>query len=132
MSRLQGRKTMKLLERLKLFLATLALFPMKLLPKRLLSNKRGITGLVIATIIALVTISIIVPIGIIITYNIQTTITGMGMTANSAAANASTAVFNNAWQAYNLASILSIVAAAGAIITIIVASFSFYQGRKGQ
>lgn len=129
MSRLQGRKTMKFLERLKLWLAMLVMAPF---PKRLLTNKRGITGLVIATIIALVTISIIVPIGIIITYNIQTTITGMGMTANSAAANASTAVFNNAWQAYNLASILSIVAAAGAIITIIVASFSFYQGRKGQ
>jgi uncharacterized membrane protein len=35
------------------------------------------------------------------------------------------AVFTNAWQAYNLSSILSIVAAAGAIITIIVAAFSF-------
>jgi len=103
---------------------------MKLPFSRLRKDKRGITGLVIATVIALVTISIIIPIGIIITYNIQSTISGMGMTANSAAANASTAVFTNAWQAYNLASILSIVAAAGAIITIIVASFGYMQSRK--
>lgn len=93
------------------------------MPAKLMRDKRGITGLVIATIIALIVITFMIPLGIVITASIKTTIDGMSLTcvANTTA----NLVFTNAWQAYNLAAILSIVAAAGAIITIIVAAFSF-------
>lgn len=98
---------------------------------KLRKDKRGITGMIIATVIALVVITIIVPIGIIITSNLYTVASNivgttqvLGGSGNSSAGNATKAVFDTAWQSYNLAAILSIVAAAGAIITIIVAVFA--------
>jgi hypothetical protein len=99
--------------------------------EKLRHDKRGITGLVLATVVALIVITIVVPIGIIITYNLSTVVSGLGLPANSAAANASNQVFTTAWQAYNLAAIMSIVAAAGAIITIIIVAFARFSGRGG-
>ena len=103
---------------------------------KLRRDKRAITGMIIATVVALVTITIIVPIGIIITSNLYTVSSGivgstnvLGGSGNSSAGNATKAVFDTAWQAYNLAAILSIVAAAGAIISIIVAIFAV-RGRQ--
>lgn len=101
---------------------------------KLRKDKRGISGMIIATVIALIVITIIVPIGIVITYNLSTVATSIlggagGAAGSTAAQNASKAVFDTAWQSYNLAAILSIVAAAGAIITIIVAVFAV-RGRQ--
>lgn len=106
---------------------------MKLLNKlkEFKSNKRGITALAIGVVITLVVLTFMIPIGIYLTYSMQTVVNGLGMTANSAADNASDQVFTTAWQAYNLASIMLIVAAAGAIITIIISAFAVYQSRRG-
>ncbi len=91
--------------------------------EKLRKNKRGITALILGAVIAIIMVTIIVPLGVLITYNLQTVITGLGMTADSAADNATDQVFTTAWSAYNMSAILSIVAAAGAIITIIIGVF---------
>ena len=91
--------------------------------EKLLKNKKANTGVVIGVISVLLLITTIVPIGVYITYTMQDTVADLGMTAYSAADNASDAVFDRAWVGYNLVSILSIVIAAVAIITAVIGAF---------
>ena len=91
--------------------------------QKLLKNKKANTGVVIGVISVLLLITTIVPIGVYITYTMQDTVADLGMTPDSAADNASDAVFDRAWVGYNLVSILSIVIAAVAIITAVIGAF---------
>lgn len=96
---------------------------------KLKKNKRGMTGMAIMTVILVIILTAAVPIGVYITYTLQAVITGLGMTPYSAADNASDAVFATAWSAYNLMSVLTIIAAAAAIISILVGAFAFKQSQ---
>jgi len=96
--------------------------PFRLLTE-VIKNKRANAGVVIGVVSVLLLITVMVPIGVYITYTMQSTVTSLGMTPNSAADNASDAVFDRAWVGYNLVSILSIVIAAVAIITAVIGAF---------
>lgn len=98
--------------------------------KKLRRNRKAITGLVIATVIGLITIAIILPVGILVTAQLNTVVNSMALTgvANTTA----NAVFVNVYSAFNLATIIPIVAAAGAIITIIVGVMAFRSSRDQQ
>lgn len=96
---------------------------------KLRKNKRGMTGMALATVILVIILTAAVPIGVYITYTLQSVITGLGMTAYSAADNASDQVFTTAWSAYNLMSVLTIIAAAAAIISILIGAFAIRQGK---
>lgn len=97
--------------------------------KKFLKNRTAITGLVIATVIGLITIAIILPVGIMVTSQLNSVVTTMGLTGT--ANTTANAVFNNVYSAFNLATIIPIVAAAGAIITIIVGVMAFRSSRDG-
>lgn len=120
---------LKRLSEIALMLLSCALSPIALRLRPFIKNKRGMTGMAIMTVVLVIILTAAVPIGVYITYTLQTVITGLGMTVNSAAANASNAVFTTAWSAYNLMSVLTIIAAAAAIIAILVGAFAFKQGR---
>lgn len=84
---------------------------------RLLKNKKGNVALVTM----LITLAIIIVVGLIVTGNLYSTATSMdlGTQGNSTR----TTLFNNIYSAFNLAVIIPIVAAAGAIMGVIFAYF---------
>ncbi|RLI85620.1 MAG: hypothetical protein DRP01_05820 [Archaeoglobales archaeon] len=87
---------------------------------RLLKNKKGDVALVTM----LITLAIIIVVGLIVTGNLYSTATNMdlGTQGNSTR----TTLFNNIYSAFNLAVIIPIVAAAGAIMGVI---FTYFQGK---
>ena len=72
----------------------------------------------VAVIATLVTLAIILPIGLMVVGNLNTIIGSydLGTQGNSTR----TSLFNNIYSAFNLAVIIPIVAAAGAIIGIVI------------
>jgi len=98
--------------------------------RKLLKNKKAVSGLVLTLVVALVTIAIIIPIGLIITVNI-----GDAMNIVSAKNDTTTAenvtydVFNNIYTSFSLSALVPIVAVAGLLITIIVGAFTFRRMR---
>ena len=72
----------------------------------------------VAVIATLVTLAIILPIGLMVVGNLNTIIGNydLGSQGNSTR----TSLFNNIYSAFNLAVIIPIVAAAGAIIGIVI------------
>ncbi len=93
---------------------------------KLLKDKRGVTGLVLALVVSLVTIAVLIPIGLLVTTNIQDSLPTLE--AGSAAENASNAVFDNVYTAFSLSALVPIVAVAGLLIAIIIGSFAM--GRR--
>ncbi len=90
---------------------------------RLRRNKKGVTGLVIALVVSLVALSAMIPIGLLITAKVEDTVDDyvLGVAGNATR----DALFANIFAAYDLAAIVPIVAAAGIIISVIVAAFYF-------
>jgi len=95
---------------------------------KLLKNKKAVTGMVIALVVALVTIAVLIPIGLLVTANIETSLPAL--TANSSAANASSAVFTNVYTAFSLSALVPIVAVAGLLIALIIGAFAFRAMRR--
>jgi len=92
------------------------------LPK-ILTDKRGLTGPVLALVIGMVVIGILLPVGLIIVGNLKSTVDAMdlGATGNTTR----TTLFSNIYAAFNLAVIVPIIAAAGIIISVVGAYFAF-------
>ena len=74
-------------------------------------------------VVMLVTLAVILPIGLIVVGNLNTTVSAMDL--GSQGNSTRTSLFNNIYSAFNLAVIIPIVAAAGAIIGIVI----YYLGR---
>ena len=76
------------------------------------------SGPALALIVMLVTIAVILPIGLMVIGNLNTLVNSydLGSQGNSTR----TSLFNNIYSAFNLAVIIPIVAAAGAIIGIVI------------
>lgn len=84
-------------------------------------------GLAMGLVITLVALCVLIPIGVLITNNLYNTLI-TGMQQNSAAYNATKDLYNNIWSAYNLSSVIPLIAAAAAIIGIVVTAFYFRSG----
>ena len=74
-------------------------------------------------VVMLVTLAVILPIGLIVVGNLNSTVSNMDL--GSQGNSTRTSLFNNIYSAFNLAVIIPIVAAAGAIIGIVI----YYLGR---
>ena len=92
------------------------------LPK-ILTDKRGLTGPVMALVIGLVVIGILLPVGLLIVGNLSSTVTAMDLGTSGNATR--TTLFSNIYAAFNLAVIVPIIAAAGIIIAVVGAYFAF-------
>jgi len=79
--------------------------------------------MVLMLVVTLVTIAVLIPIGLLVTVNIQESLPALE--ADSAAYNASAAVFANVFTAFSLSALVPIVAVAGLLIAIIVGAFAF-------
>lgn len=93
--------------------------------KKLRKDKRGITGMVIALIVSLVSLAILLPVGLLLTAQISQTVNTYALGTSGNATRL--ALLNNVWASFNLASIIPIVAAAGIIIAVIIGAFAFKQ-----
>jgi Flp pilus assembly pilin Flp len=94
---------------------------------RFLRDCRGVTGLVLSMVVALVTIAILIPIGLLVTTNIGDSLSLVSSkTANTTVAqNVTYDVFQNVYQAFSLSALTPIIAVAGLLIAIIVGAFAF-------
>jgi len=99
--------------------------------RKFLKNRKAISGLVLTLVVALVTIAIIIPIGLIITVNIGDAMNVVSAKSNetSTAQNVTYDVFNNIYTSFSLSALVPIVAVAGLLITIIVGAFAFRRMR---
>jgi hypothetical protein len=79
-------------------------------------NKKAVSGLVIGLVIGLVTLGIVLTLGLYLNVQIHDTMPAMTGAANTTAE----ALYTNILAAYNLSTIIPIVAAAGAILAVIV------------
>ena len=84
-------------------------------------NKRGVLNLILGVVLALVFVAIVLPVGLGIWQATTNSFnqSGWSTTANTTLTNLTTGIGNG----FNLATILPIVIAAGAVITILVAVF---------
>jgi Flp pilus assembly pilin Flp len=88
--------------------------------KRLLRSNRGQTGIAIALIITLVTISIIIPVGLWLSSTLLTLMTPTNASMFTTTYNATYSNLSaNIFAAYSLSTILPIIAVAGVIIAAI-------------
>jgi len=90
---------------------------------RIFTDKRGLSGPVLALVIGLVTIAILLPVGLLIVGNLKTTIDAMDLGASGNSTR--TTLFANIYAAYDLAVIVPIIAGAGIIIGVISIYFAF-------
>jgi len=90
--------------------------------KKLKNDKRGVTALVLGLVIVLVMLAVILPISLYTVVKIKAAMPTF--TANSAEYNASKALYDNIFSAYNIASITPLIAVAGVIIGMIVVGFA--------
>jgi len=84
-------------------------------------NKRGVLDMIMGAVIALVFVAIVLPVGIGIWQSTTNSFSqaGWSASANTTYTNLTTGIGNG----FNLATIIPIVIAAGAVITILVAVF---------
>jgi len=75
-------------------------------------------GPALAFVVMLITLAVILPIGLIVVGNLNTTVSAMDL--GTQGNQTRTSLFNNIYSAFNLAVIIPIVAAAGAIIGIVI------------
>ena len=99
--------------------------------RKLLRNRKGITGLVVMLVVSLVALALIIPIGILITVNLSD---ALGVVAAKGAAttkaeNITYDVFDSIWTSWSLSSLVPIIAVAAALIAIIVGAFVFQRSR---
>jgi len=99
--------------------------------RKLLKNKKGVTGMVIALVVSLVALAIIIPVGVLIATNLSTSMDVVAAKSNetSLAENVTFDVFTNIWTAFSLSALVPIIAVAGLLIAIIVGAFAL-RGRR--
>lgn len=98
---------------------------MKILNKLKL-NRRGIAAMVIGLVVALVACSVVLAIGLLIHANLGTAlgVVSAKSASTTQAENITFDVFTNVYSAYNLSSVVPLVAGAALIIAIIVGAFA--------
>jgi hypothetical protein len=94
---------------------------------KFLKSKKGNIGLAIALIVSLVALGIVIPIGMWTSSLIFTVIDGLNLGTSGNATRAT--LETNIWNAYNLSTILPIIAVAGVIIAAIT---GFVVWRRGE
>jgi len=94
--------------------------------RKLLKNKRGVTGMVIALVVSLVALAVIIPIGVLIASNLSASMNVVSAKSASTtqAQNVTFDVFTNIWTAFSLSALVPIIAVAGLLIAIIVGAFA--------
>lgn len=94
--------------------------------RKLLRDKRAVTGMVLALVVALVTISILIPIGLLVTTNIGTSmeVVSAKSASTTTAQNVTYDVFANVYTAFSLSALVPIIAVAGLLIAIIIGAFA--------
>ena len=94
--------------------------------RKLLRDKRAVTGMVLALVVALVTISILIPIGLLVTTNIGTSmeVVSAKSASTTVAENVTYDVFQNVYTAFSLSALVPIIAVAGLLIAIIIGAFA--------
>lgn len=82
--------------------------------------------MVLALVVALVTISILIPIGLLVTTNIGDSMNIVTAKTNvtTTAQNVSYDVFQNVYTAFSLSALVPIIAVAGLLIAIIIGAFA--------
>jgi len=109
---------MKIIERLRSIYCLLMLaFLSKMDPKtRSFFCRRGT---VMALVVGLISLAVIIVVGVMVVFNLQTTMGAMDLGVSGNATRE--AIFTNVGTAFSLVTIVPIIAAAGLIITIVVA-----------
>jgi len=99
--------------------------------RKLLKNRKAVSGLVLSLVVALVTIAILIPIGLIVTVNIGDAMNVVSAKSNTTtvAQNVTYDVFQNIYTSFSLSALVPIVAVAGLLITIIIGAFAFRRMR---
>jgi len=94
--------------------------------RKFLKDKKAVTGMVLALVVALVTISILIPIGLLVTTNIGDSMNIVTAKTNvtTTAQNVSYDVFQNVYTAFSLSALVPIIAVAGLLIAIIIGAFA--------
>jgi len=94
--------------------------------RKLLRDKRAVTGMVLALVVALVTISILIPIGLLVTTNIGDSmeVVAAKSASTTTAENVTYDVFANVYTAFSLSALVPIIAVAGLLIAIIIGAFA--------
>lgn len=95
--------------------------------KKLFKDKKAVTGAVLALVVALVTIAILIPIGLLVVTNLSTSLEVVAAKTNTTtvAQNVTYDVFANVWQAFSLSALVPIIAVAGLLISIIIGAFAY-------
>ena len=83
--------------------------------------------MVLALVVALVTIAILIPIGLVVTTNIGDAMNVVSAKSNetTVAQNVTYDVFTNIYTAFSLSALVPIVAVAGLLISIIIGAFVY-------
>lgn len=120
-----------MLNRLKLLYAWIYAQIMSRLPT-VLTDRRGITGMVLALVVALVTIAILIPIGLLVTVEIGNSMDVVSAKSSSTttAENVTFDVFANIYTSFSLSALVPIIAVAGLLIAIIIGAFAFRTARR--
>lgn len=118
-------------ESLKLLYAWLYAQIMSRLPT-VFTDRRGITGLVLSLVVALVTIAILIPIGLLVVVEIGNSMSLVSSkTENTTVAeNVTYDVFANVYTSFSLSALVPIIAVAGLLIAIIIGAFAFRGMRR--
>lgn len=96
--------------------------------KRFRRERKAMFALVLGLVITLVALGVVLGVGLMINYNIQTTVEALDL---GTAGNATrTTLYNNINQAFSLSAITPIVAGAALVIGAILAGFAI-KGRMG-
>lgn len=93
--------------------------------RKLLKNRKGVTGVTIALVVSLVALAIIIPIGVLVASNLSTSLNVVSAKSASTtqAENVTYDVFANIWTAFGLSALIPIIAVAGLLIAIIIGAF---------
>ncbi len=89
---------------------------------RFRKERSGMFALVLGLVITLVALGVVLGVGLMVNYNIQTTVEQMDL--GVAGNNTRTTLYNNINQAFSLSAIVPIVAGAALVIGAIVAGFA--------
>jgi len=94
--------------------------------KQLRRNKRAVSGIILGLVVVLVMLAVILPISLYTVVQIKASMPTF--TTNSAEYNASKALYDNIYSAYNIASITPLIAVASVIVAMVVVGFAIKRG----
>jgi len=99
--------------------------------RKLLKNRKAVTGLVVTLTVSLVALALIIPIGILVTTNLSDALDVVEAKSNvtSTAENITYDVFGSLWTSWSLSALIPIIAVAAVLISIIVGAFVFRRSR---